>query len=181
MKKIRRLAKQLDGGRRLRRRTRKLLARLGDDPAAAERFADRARASLRPLVDAFFAACPAPGTGDAALHRFRIRGKELRYALELLAGAFPPAFREELYPVVAALQDRLGLVNDLATAQRPLAEWLSATGDPVIVSHLHRKLAAIAEELVQARADFHRWWTPELRDGLRRRFDEFLGSPPAPR
>jgi hypothetical protein len=181
MKKIRRLSKRLDGGRRLRRRTRKLLNRIDDKPAGAERFADWARACLRPLVDAFFAACPAPGTADAALHRFRIRGKELRYALELLAGALPPAWREELYPVVAALQDRLGLVNDLATARRRLAEWLSATGDPATVSHLHRRQAAVGEELVRARADFYSWWTPALRDSLRRRFDEFLGSPSAPR
>src|SRR5262249_19810439 len=163
---------RLDGGRRLRRRTRKLLARVGDNLAGTERFVDRARYSLRPLVETFFAACPATGADVAALHRFRIRGKELRYAVELLAGAFAPAFRDELYPVVASLQERLGLVNDLATAQRRLAEWLNATGDPATVSHLHRRLAAIAEELVRARADFHRWWTPELRDGLRRRFDE---------
>jgi CHAD domain-containing protein len=180
MKKVRQLANRLDGGRRLRRRTRKLLARVGDKIAGTERFADRARYSLRPLVGSFFAACPIAGADDAALHRFRIRGKELRYALELLAGAFPPAFRDVLYPVVAALQERLGLVNDLATARRRLAEWLSATGDPATVSHLHRRLAAIAEELVQARAEFHQWWTPELREVLRQRFDEFLGSPSAP-
>jgi CHAD domain-containing protein len=181
MKKVRQLAVRLYGSRRLRRRTRKLLARVGDKLAGVERFADRARYSLRPLVETFFAACPAAGADVAALHRFRIRGKELRYALELLAGAFPHAFRNDLYPVVAALQERLGLVNDLATAQRRLAEWLSATGDPAIISHLHRRLAAIGEELVRARADFYGWWTPELREGLRRQIDEFLGSPSAPR
>lgn len=181
IKKVRRLAGQLVGGRRLRRKTRKLLARIGEKLAGAERFGDRARASLRPRVGAFFAACPPPGADDAALHRFRIRGKELRYALELLAGAFPPAFRDELYPVVATLQERLGLVNDLATAQRRLQKWLDETGDPATVSHLYRRSAAIGEELVQARVEYHRWWTPELRDALRRRLDEFLGSPSAPR
>lgn len=181
MTKVRRLADQLAGGRRLRRRTRKLLARVGEKLAGSERFGQRARASLRPLVEAFLAAAPAEGTDDVALHRFRIRGKELRYALELLAGAFPPAFRDELYPVVAALQERLGQVNDLATAQGRLAEWLNETGDPATVSHLRRRLAAVGEEIVQARADFHRWWTPERREGLRARFDEFLGSPSAPR
>src|SRR5205807_197113 len=102
-----------------------------------------ARAGLRPLVEAFLAAAPAAAADDAALHRFRIRGKELRYALELLAGAFPATFRDELYPVAAALQERLGLVNDLATAQRRLAEWLNETGDPAAVSHGRRRLAAV--------------------------------------
>jgi CHAD domain-containing protein len=179
---IRRLAARLDGGRRLRRRTRKLLGRMGAEHAGtAERFADRARASIRPLADAFFAALPGDAADDAALHRFRIRGKELRYGLELLAGAFPPAFRDELYPLVGTLQEKLGLVNDLATAHRRLGEWLAATGDPATVSHLRRRQAAVGEELVRARADFRQWWTPELREGLRSRFEELLGGPLASR
>lgn len=179
---IRRLAERLDGGRRLRRRARKLLDRMGRAHAdSTERFGEWARAGLRPLVDSFFAAVPDGAADDAALHKFRIRGKELRYAMELLAGAFPPAFRDELYPAVATLQERLGQVNDLATAQRRLGEWLAGTGDPAAVSHLRRRLAAAGEELVRARAEFRDWWTPELREGLRARFGEFLGSPSAPR
>ena len=133
--------------------------------------------SLRPLADAFFAALPGDDADDAALHRFRIRGKELRDGLELLAGAFPPAFRDELYPLVATLQEKLGQVNDLATAQRRLGEWLAATGDPAAVSHLRRRQAVVGEELVRARADFRQWWTPELRAGLRTRFEELLEGP----
>jgi CHAD domain-containing protein len=181
VKKVRRLADQLGGGRRLRRRAQKLLACVGEKLAGAERFGERARATLRPLVETFFAACPPPGADDAALHRFRIRGKELRYALELLAGAFPPALRDDLYPILTTLQERLGLVNDLATAQRRVQEWLNETGDPATVSHLRRRQAAVGEELVRAQSEFQRWWTPELRDALRRRSDEFLGSPSGPR
>jgi len=179
---IRRLAARLDGGRRLRRRTRKLIDRMGKEHAGAtERFADRARTSLRPLADALFAALPGDAADDDALHRFRIRGKELRYGLELLAGAFPPAFRDDLYPVVGTLQAKLGLVNDLVTAQIRLEEWVAATGDPAAVSHLRRRRAAIGEELVRARADFRQWWTPELCAGLRKRFEVTLASPSAPR
>jgi CHAD domain-containing protein len=177
-KKVRRLAERLDGGRWLKRRTRKLLNRLGTDhTGATERFSDRARTGLRPLVDAFFAAVSGVTPDDAALHRFRIRGKELRYAMELLAGAFPPAFRDDLYPLVTSLQERLGLVNDLSTAQRRLEEWLAGTGDPATISRLHRRLAVVREELVRARADFHQWWTPDQQNVMRTRFDEFLGSP----
>ena len=176
------MAKQLDGGRRLKRRTRKLLdgmSRTGADSSV--RFVDLARARLTPLVAAFFEAVPTAGTDDPALHQFRILGKRLRYAMELLAGAFPPAFRDELYPQVGALQERLGLVNDLATAQVRIGEWLAGTGDPATLSRLRRRLAETGEELVRARAEFWRWWTPELRDALRAKFEEALGSPSAPR
>src|SRR5262245_56380904 len=55
LKKIRRLAGRLEGGRRLKRRTRKLLDRLGGGHVGAPgRFGDWARAHLRPMVDAFF-------------------------------------------------------------------------------------------------------------------------------
>jgi hypothetical protein len=144
-------------------------------PAGApDRFGEWGRIHLRPLVDSFFAAVPADGADDPALHRFRIRGKELRYAMELLAGAFPPAFRNDLYPPIATLQERLGLINDRATARRRLEEWLAGTTDPAVVSHLRRRLAVVGEELVGARAGFRDWWTPELRDPMRARFDEFL-------
>lgn len=181
-KQIRRLASRLDSGRQLKRRARKMLARMAEVHAGSmERLADRAQTGLRPLAAAFLAAAPPVGADDPALHEFRIRGKELRYAMELLAGAFPPAFRDELYPLVGELQERLGRVNDLATAQGKLDEWVAGTGDPATVSHLRRRLADVIEELVRARAEFHAWWSPELRDTLRARFAEFLGSPSAPR
>ena len=178
LKEVRALAERLDGGRRLRRATRRLLDRMGrKSPQSGLRFGDLARARLAPRVAAFFEAAPAPGADDAALHRFRIRGKRLRYAMELFAGAFPPALRDELYPQVAALQERLGRVNDLATAECRLGEWLAGAGDPGTVSQLRRRLTAIGEELIRARAEFWGWWTPELRDGLRGRFAEVLGPP----
>lgn len=179
LKKLRRLANRLDNGRRIKKRTRKLLAKMAH-ARSSERFADRARASLQPLVAGFLEAAPTTGADDDALHRFRIRGKELRYVMELVAGAFPPALGDELYPLVADLQERLGRVNDLATAQKRLEGWLAETGDPATVSHLRRRLNETGEELVRARADFHAWWTPELRETLRARVDELLAGPMAP-
>jgi CHAD domain-containing protein len=184
LKKIRKLAERLDNGRRLKRRTRKLLhSMIQAHGRAAERFGERARGSLLPMLEVFFAASPTEEAADGALHRFRIRGKELRYAMELLAGAFAPAFRDELYPPISELQERLGRVNDLVTARRRLEEWLAATGEPATVSHLQRRLADVREDLVRAKAEFHRWWTPELRDHLRNRFgkltEDSSGPPPA--
>src|SRR5205823_1439505 len=48
----------------------------------------------------------------ANLHRVRIEGKRLRYAMEVFADCFPAEFRDELYPQVEALQETLGKAND---------------------------------------------------------------------
>jgi CHAD domain-containing protein len=139
------------------------------------RFGDWARASLQPLVESFFAAAPADGTDMAALHAFRIRGKELRYAMELLAGAFPPDFRDKLYPVVETLQDRLGALNDLATAQTRLRQRIEEADDPAEAEHLRRLLAEEQARCEQMQREFVSWFTPPLQQ-LRGGFDSLLNE-----
>src|SRR5438874_1427315 len=53
---------------------------------------------------------------DEQLHRVRILGKRLRYAMEVFASCFAPPFRDQLYPAVEALQEILGHVNDSRVA-----------------------------------------------------------------
>jgi CHAD domain-containing protein len=48
----------------------------------------------------------------AHLHRVRILGKRLRYAMEVFADCFAPEFRQELYPAVEQMQEVLGRAND---------------------------------------------------------------------
>ncbi len=55
------------------------------------------------------------------LHRLRIQIKRLRYAAELLGGLFPARRRERYLEHLPQLQDRLGQLADLATAQALLA------------------------------------------------------------
>jgi CHAD domain-containing protein len=57
----------------------------------------------------------------ANLHQVRIKGKRLRYAMEVFADCFPGAFRELLYPQVEAMQEALGTVNDSHVAAERLA------------------------------------------------------------
>jgi CHAD domain-containing protein len=54
------------------------------------------------------------------LHRVRIAGKRLRYAMELFADCFAAAFREEIYPAVEAMQEILGDANDSHVASQRL-------------------------------------------------------------
>jgi len=46
------------------------------------------------------------------LHRVRIIGKRLRYAMEVFASCFAPAFKETLYVAVEEMQEILGRAND---------------------------------------------------------------------
>jgi len=50
------------------------------------------------------------------LHRIRIAGKRLRYAMEVFVECYPAAFRDDLYPLVEEMQEILGNVNDSSVA-----------------------------------------------------------------
>jgi CHAD domain-containing protein len=56
----------------------------------------------------------------AHLHQIRILCKRLRYAMEVFADCFAPAFRAELYPAVEAMQEILGNANDSFVACKRL-------------------------------------------------------------
>jgi CHAD domain-containing protein len=173
---------RLRHGHRFARRVDQLLQRVrrrGRDKARAAPpcFGDWARERLRPVVEQFFAAVPADRADEAALHRFRIRGKELRYAMELLAGAFPEPFRTELYPAVEAVQDRLGEINDLATATARLRQEIEAAGNSPDAASWRRLLPNEQAQLDRARQQFWQWCTaPKLRE-LRDGFEAMLAGP----
>lgn len=76
------------------------------DPAGARCFGHWAREQLRPVLERFFDAVPSDRTDEAALHRFRIREKELRYSVELFAGAFSSSIQAKLYPTIEMIQER---------------------------------------------------------------------------
>ena len=80
--------------------------------AAAANFGELAATQFGDLLKAFTEAATAKPNDPAAMHRLRILGKRLRYALELFSGCFPPAFEEVVYPAVERLQELLGGLQD---------------------------------------------------------------------
>jgi CHAD domain-containing protein len=140
--------------------------------------ADGARSRLALVVADFFQAGDADFTEYAVLHAFRIAGKRLRYAMEIFAAAFPASFRDDLYPLVAALQERLGEVGDHATAHEQFSAWLtedeldsqSRVAIESLVGEEQRALEAKCREFVD-------WWRGEPKEDLRRRFAEALDLP----
>ena len=125
---------------------------------------------LRPLAVEFFAAAAADLNCTLALHEFRIAGKKLRYAMEVFASAFGPQFREELYSIIEQLQEKLGAVNDHASAQNRYLTWLDETEAESQRLILGKLISVEAAALQKSTKEFHDWWSPARAADLQSRF-----------
>jgi CHAD domain-containing protein len=169
---------------RFSRRICKLLDRVrsrGEESAGEiEPFGAWAHSHLRPMVEQFFAAVPSDHADEVGLHRFRVCGKHLRYAIELLAAAFPEQLRTEFYPAIEALQDQLGEINDLATAKARLVRKCDEASDAKEAAAWRRLLTAEQVRLDHARQQFWKGcspqWIRDLHDGFERMIDETAPS-----
>jgi CHAD domain-containing protein len=169
--------------KRFARRAVKFLKRLhhraGDEPCG-ERFACMARMALNERVVPFLAAADGELNDFAALHAFRIQGKQVRYAMEIFAGAFDANFRDEVYPLVAALQEMLGAINDHVTADAYLAEWQTENESAPLQDAIETGRRFEQDALALARKEFLAWWTPERRSELRLHFAPYMQSESSP-
>jgi CHAD domain-containing protein len=160
------------------RRTRKFVKRVrlrAAQPVACDQtLGCLARVALGRLVVPYLQAGEAPMTDAESLHAFRIKSKEVRYAMEIFAGAFDVDFRQQLYPIVESLQDRLGAINDHVTAQNSLAAWRSETESCAVKAALDVGIEHEERAFELARQDFLAWWTPERRGELRRHFARYV-------
>jgi CHAD domain-containing protein len=138
--------------------------------SAAGSFGNWAAARLRKILQRFFKASPSDLDDLKSLHRLRIRSKELRYAMELLAPAFAAEFREQLYPVVEELQERLGEIHDHAVAKSRFHRWISETESKREAVHLRKLFEQERDKLDKLRMDFASWWTPEFEANLQASF-----------
>lgn len=147
---------------RFPRRCVKLLRKVRLRDAAADagplRFGPWAARRIQPALDAFFAAAGADLSDVNALHRFRIAGKKLRYAVELLAPAFDESLRTQAYPAMQNLQERLGKINDVASAQARLKRWLEQANGSEHATYLQEMLSQEQQRLEQLRTEFLAWW-----------------------
>src|SRR5207244_2777397 len=75
-----------------------------DDFNAPRHLGDLADPLIGKLLDDLEQAI-ADDTGDYDhLHQIRIKGKRLRYAMEVVVACFAPEFRDEVYPAVEEMQ-----------------------------------------------------------------------------
>jgi CHAD domain-containing protein len=174
-KPIRKIAARLDK-KRYKRRAKRLVKRLKQRTKRADAgtFGELAHLRMQELVDDFFA-FEQPRLRDVeTLHRFRVCGKHLRYAMEVFAGAFRRGFREELYPQVEALQDQLGRINDHAVARERFEAWLAQADDEGRRALLRELIDDEAAAISRLQDQFLEEWTAERLRGLRQRFLEEL-------
>lgn len=154
--------------RRLRNKRAALLRRVrwrGARPAP--RFGTLARNALARAYERFCAAAVIDRTRLEALHALRIRCKQLRYALEVFGAAADLVVRERAYPLVQQLQDRLGELNDYATACELLSPELDAPCGSELAAVLRLFLAEQQRGLAEAQASFDAWWSSQAAQLLR--------------
>jgi len=176
-----RLHQQIDDSNRLKRRTRKLLAKTQRKAErrphlAVQKFRDWAPERLRIFVGDFFHAANPDLRDFSQLHQFRIRSKALRYAMELVTATFPPSFNNELYPVIERLQSLLGDINDEANFIRSIGRRLTNKAKLADVDGLKHRMAQEQHTLDELEREFSNWWTADRRDELRRGFDSVIAQ-----
>ena len=107
--------------------------------------------ALAPLVDDFFAAGEVDQNDPETLHPMRLAGKKLRYAIELLSGAFDSRLRDSVYPQFSQIQEDLGAINDHLVAKTLFDRWLLQSDDGETDRELSKLIAQ--EDLVAAAGD----------------------------
>ena len=106
---------------------------------------------------------------------YRVQGgKHVRYAMEILSGAFPAALRKDLYPIFADVQERLGDINDHAAAIALFTPWLETAQTKESRSALSELIALEEKAFKESSEEFRLWLTAERVEELKRRFAEML-------
>lgn len=166
-KRLVKLYIRLREGNRFASQIDKLLRKAQTPGGATECWASWTNAIWPHRVSQFFQSADVDTQYLTQLHHFRICGKELRYALELLAPAFDPQLLGQAYPFVEQLQERLGRINDRVVAREMFREWNSKRNRISRVCNLNRLRDREFESLRRELRDFEAWWTPALKKEMR--------------
>lgn len=133
----------------------------GDSKAHQLSFVQFGRSALQAASQDVFRLTGVSQPTIAQLHQLRIAGKRLRYSIELFHGAFAPEMRTDVYPMVEKLQDRLGKLNDHATAQAMFQRWLADLPPGERAAHLARLIVEEFDAAQAIRREFLEWWTTQ--------------------
>ncbi len=141
---------------------------------STEPFAAYARRQFPHLLERFFKRADRQLMAADEIHRLRIAGKKLRYAVEIFAIAFPAATRIACQDALEKLQETLGKFTDHAAAADRFRRWAREDGvgaDKKTLTALRRFEDHRAEK---ARREFAKWWTPARRRELRQSLEQTL-------
>jgi CHAD domain-containing protein len=138
---------------------------------------DIAQQTLPGLAAAFFEAGQSaadPSADRKTLHKFRIRSKKFRYALELFAPQYGPTLETRM-EILRNIQTRLGGINDCFATQALLDEYRK--GHKPLVGQAKEKLEKKA--LTQIRA-FRVYWKKTMDQAQKDTWIEYLSNIPTP-
>lgn len=110
------------------------------------------------------------------LHQLRISAKRLRYSIELFSGAFSSELRQEIYPLIAKIQSRLGRLNDHATAQALYQRWMTDLPCDSRAAYLAKQVVSEHESSLAIRKDFLKWWTAKRVASLETSLTELISE-----
>ena len=138
------------------------------------RFAQWSRDQLKPLIKRFAKRGQADLTELAKLHKFRIAGKRLRYALELVWGALDKRPRKRAYEKLDRLQARLGSINDTRNLIAEIEQAANAAKKRALQTQLRRLLAAEQRHLTTAQEMWTEGWSGKKAKRLERRLKRLV-------
>jgi CHAD domain-containing protein len=139
--------------------------------------ADVAQETLPALAAGFFEAGQSaadPAADPKTLHKFRIRSKKFRYALELFAPQYGPTLETRM-EVLRNIQTRLGHINDCFATQDLLDGYRK--GHKPLVGQAKEKLERKA--LTQIRA-FRAYWKKTMDQAQKDTWIQYLSHVPTP-
>jgi CHAD domain-containing protein len=170
-KRLKKLRRHLRHGNRLRLQIAKLLAKIAW-PQRRSRdstppFAALCRHHVKIVSSEFLKQANSNLHDFDNLHQLRIAGKQLRYALELVASSVPARPLLQLYRALNAIQDRLGLVCDERAILDSLQTWLDDTTSKKLCQRLEILLQAQDRRYQSAYKKLLRWWSAKLLRRLR--------------
>lgn len=134
------------------------------------------RPEIRKLVVTFFAASPAKNAAVKDLHKFRILGKELRYAIEISEKAFDAVRRKKVLQRMASIQEALGKINDLASENKYFTAWMQEPENIPIAPFLRERIAENKLEIAGMKAAFEKQCTPAFLLKFRGEIEKMLGA-----
>jgi len=142
-----------------------------------------------PLLNGLLRELHAAASGDLDdyehLHRVRIVGKRLRYAMEIFATCFAPAFKDELYVAVEEMQEILGRANDSHVAVgrlQALRDRLRAVRGSDYRRYrlgLDGLIRRHQERVPQERERFQKWWQEWQESGSEAAFAALVQVQPS--
>jgi CHAD domain-containing protein len=154
-------------------RVERLLAEVAASDST-ESFLAYANQRFPAFLDRFFERADRKLTSADEIHRLRVAGKKLRYAVEIFAVAFPDATQKACLDALETLQGKLGTFTDHAAAADRYRRWAREDGASVHRTTLVALRRHEDRRAEAARRAFAKWWRPARRRALRRSLEQTL-------